>query len=92
MQAEALARDRNYWMTLALKEALRWHDERRKPLMQYREEELARMRENFYGSDPSYREARRRFVHKLVGQTSPLPQAARGLTPGARAPRELRAS
>ena len=93
VEAEALARDRNYRMTLALKEALRWHDERRKPLMQYREEELARMRENFYGPNPSYHEARRRFVHKLAGPpASPLPQAVRGLTPGLRSTRELRAS
>ena len=93
VEAEALARDRNYRMTLALKEALRRHDERRKPLMQHREEELARMRENFYGQNPSYHEARRRFVHKLVGQTSHLPQATRVLTtPSVRSTRELRAS
>ncbi len=92
-QAEALARDQIYWMKLALKEALRGHDERRKPLMQYREEELERMRENFYGQDPSYHEARRRFVHKLVGQISHLPQVTRGLTtPSIRSTRELRAS
>ncbi len=65
-RAEALAQDQKYWMMLAMKEALRRHDERRKPLAQYREEELARMRENFYGPDPSYHEARRRFVHKLA--------------------------
>ena len=79
MQAEALAHDQNYWMMLAMKEALRRHDERRKPLAQYREEELARMRGNFYGPDPSYHEARRRFVHKLAGPTTPLPQDAREL-------------
>ncbi len=65
-QAEALTRDGEYWMMLAMKEAIRRHDERRKPLAQYREEELARMRENFYGPDPAYHEARRRFVHKLA--------------------------
>ena len=93
VEAEALARDQNYRMRLALKEALRWHDERRKPLLQYREEELARMRENFYGPDPSYHEARRRFVHKLVGPpASPFPQAVRGITPGVGSTRELRVS
>ncbi|MBA2715216.1 MAG: enoyl-CoA hydratase/isomerase family protein, partial [Rubrobacteraceae bacterium] len=66
VQAEALAHDHNYWMMLAMKEAIRHHDERRKPLAEYRDEELARMRENFYGPDPSYHEARRRFVHKLM--------------------------
>ena len=45
---------------------------------------------NFYDQDPSYHEARHCFVHKLVGQTSPLPQDA--LTSGARPTRELRAS
>ena len=69
-RAEALAHGQNYWMMLAMKEALRRHDERRKPLAQYREEELARMRENFYGPDPSYHEARQRFVHKLAPQPS----------------------
>ena len=69
-QAEALAHGQHYWMMLAMKEALRRHDERRKPLAQYREEELARMRENFYGPDPSYHEARQRFVHKLAPQPS----------------------
>lgn len=40
--------------------------ERRKPLAEYRKEELVRMRESFRGPDPSYHEARRRFVHKLA--------------------------
>ena len=89
LEAEALARGQSYWMMLAMKEALRHHDERRKPLAQYRNEELARMRENFYGQDPSYHEARQRFVHKLVDPTATLPQSRQA---GAMSPRVLRAS
>ncbi len=65
-RAEALAHDPTYWAMLAMKEVLRRRDERRKPLAEYRDEELARMSKNFYGPAPSYHEARRRFVHKLV--------------------------
>jgi putative two-component system hydrogenase maturation factor HypX/HoxX len=39
-------------------------DERVKPLEAYRSEELARSHECFFGPDPSYHEARRRFVYK----------------------------
>ncbi len=35
-----------------------------KPLSSYREEELQKMRANFFGPDPAYHEARRRFVFK----------------------------
>ena len=65
-RASDLAHDQDHRAMLMIKEVLRRHDERRKPLGQYRKEELVRMRENFYGPDPSYHEARRRFVHKLV--------------------------
>jgi putative two-component system protein, hydrogenase maturation factor HypX/HoxX len=70
VEAEALAHGQNYWMMLAMQEAIRRHDERRKPLAEYRGEELARMRGNFYGPDLSYHEARRRFVHKLAPEVS----------------------
>jgi putative two-component system protein, hydrogenase maturation factor HypX/HoxX len=89
LEAEALAHGQSYWMMLAMKEALRRHDERRKPLAQYRDEELARMRENFYGRDPSYHEARQRFVHKLVAPTAALPQSRQA---GVMSPRALRVS
>jgi putative two-component system hydrogenase maturation factor HypX/HoxX len=75
LEAEALAHGQYYRTMLAMKEAFRRHDERRKPLAEYREGELARMRENFYGRDPSYHEARRRFVHKLVSD-DPAPALA----------------
>lgn len=35
------------------------------PLEAYRREELARSHACFFGPDPGYHEARRRFVHKL---------------------------
>jgi putative two-component system hydrogenase maturation factor HypX/HoxX len=63
-RAEALAQHRECWNMLKQKRERRLADERKKPLAIYRQEELAQMRLNFYGSDPSYHEARRRFVYK----------------------------
>ena len=63
-RAEALAQHRDCWNMLKQKRERRLADERKKPLAIYRQEELAQMRLNFYGSDPSYHEARRRFVYK----------------------------
>ncbi len=63
-RAEAMARDPQFWNELKAKHARRLVDERAKPLAAYRQEELAQMRANFYGADPSYHEARARFVHK----------------------------
>jgi putative two-component system hydrogenase maturation factor HypX/HoxX len=48
-------------------------DERVKPLEAYRREELARSHACFFGPDPSYHEARRRFVYKSAG---PVPARA----------------
>ena len=48
----------------AAKRERRAADEATKPLAQYRAEELAHMRRNFYGFDPSYHVARYHFVHK----------------------------
>jgi putative two-component system hydrogenase maturation factor HypX/HoxX len=59
-----LAQDRDWWSILRQKRERRLADERNKPLAIYRQEELAQMRLNFYGPDPSYHEARRRFVYK----------------------------
>jgi putative two-component system hydrogenase maturation factor HypX/HoxX len=46
------------------KQAQREHDEMDKPLAAYREEELTRMKRNFYGFDPSYHVARHHFVFR----------------------------
>ncbi|MCB1786200.1 MAG: hydrogenase maturation protein [Chromatiaceae bacterium] len=47
-------------------------EQRQQPLTAYREAELARMRLNFYGFDPSYHVARYNFVHKVAKSRTPL--------------------
>ena len=49
---------------LTEKRERRARDEAEKPLAAYREEELAHLRRNFYGFDPSYHVARHHFVRK----------------------------
>jgi putative two-component system hydrogenase maturation factor HypX/HoxX len=63
--AEELANHGLHRRLLEDKRRRRAHDERIKPLRAYRIEELARCLECFYGPDPSYHAARRRFVFKL---------------------------
>jgi putative two-component system protein, hydrogenase maturation factor HypX/HoxX len=63
--AERLARDPRLDGWLEEKRVLRARDEARKPLAAYRNEELARSYECFFGADRSYHEARRRFVYKV---------------------------
>ncbi len=53
---------------LADKAKTRCQDEAHKPLAAYRQDELAKMYENFYGSD-EYNQARTLFVRKLCGKT-----------------------
>lgn len=67
-RAEALAIDPD----LAVKRARRAADEAVKPLAAYRAEELARLRLNFYGFDPSYHVARYNFIHKIPHSRTPL--------------------
>ncbi len=50
---------------LAAKRVRRQMDEIDRPLAAHRAAELAEMRRNFYGFDPSYHVARYHFVHKL---------------------------
>lgn len=64
VRADALARHPQLWRKLIDKHERRLADERVRPLDAYRDEELKRMRVNFFGSDPSYHDARRRFVFK----------------------------
>jgi putative two-component system hydrogenase maturation factor HypX/HoxX len=64
-EAEAMAADANHGLLLEEKRRQRALDEQAKPLSAYRQEELARMHDNFYGADRSYHVARRRFVRKL---------------------------
>jgi putative two-component system hydrogenase maturation factor HypX/HoxX len=56
---------------LAAKRERRARDEADKPLAAYREEELAHMRRNFYGFDPSYHVARHHFVRKSPASWTP---------------------
>ena len=70
-RAQALAAAPDYAEHLAAKHARRAFDEAAKPLSAYRDEELARMRRNFYGFDPSYHGARYHFVMKSPQSWTP---------------------
>ena len=67
--AESLAADAP--ALLAAKRAERHRDEAGKPLAAYRAEELAQMKRNFFGFDPSYHVARYNFVHKVPHSRTP---------------------
>jgi two-component system response regulator HupR/HoxA len=56
---------------LTAKREQRARDEAEKPLAAYRAEELAHMRRNFYGFDPSYHVARHHFVRKSLASWTP---------------------
>ncbi len=62
--AEELASSDLYEYMLEAKRHTRQTDEASKPLQAYREEELQQMWLNFFGADPSYHLARKRFVYK----------------------------
>jgi putative two-component system protein, hydrogenase maturation factor HypX/HoxX len=68
--AERVANDGLHHARLSEKQRRRAHDERVKPLHAYRIEELARCLECFFGPDPSYHEARRRFIYKAANDTT----------------------
>ena len=69
--ATALAADPALDGRIADKTSRRAADEADKPLAAYREEELAAMRRNFYGFDPSYHVARYHFVMKSPQSWTP---------------------
>ncbi len=77
LRANELARHPSFSRQLRAKHERRIADERFKPLSAYRVEELQRMWANFFGRDPAYHDARRRFVFK--GRASP--SAANDLAP-----------
>jgi putative two-component system protein, hydrogenase maturation factor HypX/HoxX len=68
--AESLAGSPSVPGLLDEKRRERRRDEQLKPLSAYRNEELIRSHECFFGDDRSYHEARHRFVHKLPAVTS----------------------
>jgi putative two-component system hydrogenase maturation factor HypX/HoxX len=68
--AERIAHDGLHQERLQDKRRRRAHDERAKPLQAYRQEELARCHDCFFGPDSAYHEARRRFVYKHAPRNS----------------------
>ena len=63
-RAEELASSHRYEHMLEEKRHTRKHDEEKKPLQSYRNEELQHMWLNFFGADRSYHLARKNFVYK----------------------------
>lgn len=80
-RALELAQAADFAERLAAKQACRAADEAAKPLAAYRAEELAEMRRNFYGFDPSYHVARYHFVRKSPASWTPR-HLARHRNPG----------
>jgi putative two-component system protein, hydrogenase maturation factor HypX/HoxX len=78
-RAKLLAANQEFRALLRKKHERRIEDESIKPLASYRTEELERMRVNFFGADPSYHEARRRFVFRgrPPQKAAPVPVQAR---------------
>ncbi|HWK82325.1 MAG TPA: enoyl-CoA hydratase-related protein, partial [Caldimonas sp.] len=70
-RAAALLASRELSALLLAKRQRRERDEAEKPLAAYREEELDRMRRNFYGFDPSYHIARSNFVRRVAPSWTP---------------------
>src|ERR1700674_82119 len=71
VRAERLAAGADYRERLAAKLVVRARDEADKPLAAYRAEELALVRRNFYGFDPSYHVARHHFVRRTAHSWTP---------------------
>jgi putative two-component system hydrogenase maturation factor HypX/HoxX len=71
-EAASLARDGSLAARLAQKAETLARDEATRPLAADREAELARMREAFYGFDPSYHVARYNFIAKVPLSRTPL--------------------
>lgn len=69
--AQELAQAPDYAARVAAKRARRAADEAEQPLAAYRAAELAQMKRNFYGFDPSYHYARAHFVHKVPHAWTP---------------------
>lgn len=70
-RATALAEEEAWSERLDAKLERRAADEAAKPLAVYRSEELARMKLNFYGFDPSYHVARYKFVYRVPQAWTP---------------------
>jgi putative two-component system hydrogenase maturation factor HypX/HoxX len=70
--ARRLAQSADLVNRIASKRVTRLRDEAAKPLALYGTEELARMRVNFFGFDPSYHVARFNFIRKIAKSRTPL--------------------
>ncbi|MFQ6229464.1 hydrogenase maturation protein [Nocardia sp. NPDC002869] len=70
-EAEALADSPELENRLTAKKQLREADEAAKPLAEYRAEELAQMRRNFFEEGEPYHELRRNFVYNVVPPATP---------------------
>ncbi len=70
-RAGALAASASFDDWIAEKRRRRAADESARPLADYRADELAHMRRNFYGFDPSYHVARHHFVHRTPHSWTP---------------------
>jgi putative two-component system hydrogenase maturation factor HypX/HoxX len=81
LTANILTVDPDLSARLDAKRRKREADEAEKPLLAYRDEELARMRRNFYGFDTSYHIARSNFVRKVVKSRTPSILAAHRKSP-----------
>lgn len=72
VRAGNLAASDRFTDTLQAKQLERACEDAKKPLAAYRDEELKRMRLNFYGFDPSYHIARYNFVSKVPKSRTPV--------------------
>jgi putative two-component system protein, hydrogenase maturation factor HypX/HoxX len=70
--AEKLLASYNFNQLLLDKKIQRKIDEENKALATYRTEELQKMKQNFYGFDPSYHVARYNFVYKVLKSRTPI--------------------
>lgn len=69
-QAESVRSLTYFDKLLMAKQFQQRKDEMNKPLSKYREEELAKMKSNFYEDDMGFAEKRYRFVHKIPNAKS----------------------
>lgn len=81
-RAALLAASADLPALLRAKRQQREADEARKPLAAYRDEELQRMRRNFYGFDPSYHIARSNFVRRVAPSWTPRHLCVHRVTAG----------
>jgi len=72
LRSSQLCEQKSFEQIIAAKRQQRAVDEQQKPLAAYRVEELEKMKQNFFGFDPSYHVARYNFVHKIAKSRTPV--------------------